>query len=168
LEWVWNSCIFQGIGKRDWYFAPEAGLFYGPYNRPYGYQPVKMIEDLWDATNNPNSYFPRFRGYTALGTDRSLGAPQTRYLQNVSYLRLKSLTIDYSLSAKLLEKLKLTKATIYVTGQNLFTISGLFKHTENFDPEVMENPIGDLTNGTGQGYAYPMLKTMTIGLNIGF
>ncbi len=168
----WNgfgiSAFFQGVGKRDWYFAPEAGLFYGPYNRPYGYQPEKMMNDLWDATTNPDSYFPRFRGYTALGTDRSLGAPQTRFLQDVGYIRLKSLTIDYSLPEKLLKKLAMTKASIYVTGQNLFTLSGLFKHTDNFDPEVMENPIGDLTNGTGQGYAYPMLKTITIGLNINF
>lgn len=168
----WNgfgiSAFFQGIGKRDWYFAPEAGLFYGPYNRPYGYQPQTMMDDLWNETTNPDSYFPRFRGYTALGTNRSLGAPQTRYLQNVSYLRLKSLTIDYSLPAKLLKKLAMTRATFYVTGQNLFTLSGLFKHTKNFDPEVMEDPIGDFTNGTGQGYAYPMLKTVTFGMNIGF
>jgi TonB-linked SusC/RagA family outer membrane protein len=168
----WNgfgiSAFFQGVGKRDWYFAPEAGLFYGPYNRPYGYQPEKMMNDLWDATTNPDSYFPRFRGYTALGTNRSLGAPQTRFLQDVGYIRLKSLTIDYSLPTKLLKKLAMTKASIYVTGQNLFTLSGLFKHTDNFDPEVMENPIGDLSNGTGQGYAYPMLKTITIGLNINF
>jgi hypothetical protein len=97
-----------------------------------------------------------------------LGAPQTRYLQNVSYLRLKSLTIDYSLPTKLLKRLGMTRATFYVTGQNLFTLSGLFKHTKNFDPEVMEEPIGDITNGTGQGYAYPMLKTVTFGMNIGF
>lgn len=168
----WNgfgiSAFFQGIGKRDWYFAPEAGLFYGPYNRPYGYQPQTMMDDLWNETTNPDSYFPRFRGYTALGTNRSLGAPQTRYLQDVSYLRLKSLTIDYSLPAKLLKKLAMTRATFYVTGQNLFTLSGLFRHTKNFDPEVMEEPIGDITNGTGQGYAYPMLKTVTFGMNIGF
>ena len=167
----WNgfglTAFLQGIGKRDWYFAPEAGLFYGPYNRPYGYQPLTMVNDLWSDTN-PNSYFPRFRGYTALGTNRSLGAPQTRYLQNVSYLRLKSLTLDYAVPATLLKKLALSKASFYVTGQNLFTISGLFKHTENFDPEVLENPIGDLSSGTGQGYAYPMLKTITIGLNINF
>ena len=167
----WNgfgiTAFFQGIGKRDWYFAPEAGLFYGPYNRPYGYQPLTMMNDLWSETNT-DSYFPRFRGYTALGTNRSLGAPQTRYLQNVSYLRLKSLTFDYSLPTNLLKKLSLSKASFYVTGQNLFTLSGLFKHTENFDPEVMEDPIGDLASGTGQGYAYPMLKTITIGLNISF
>ena len=169
----WNgfgiSAFFQGIAKRDWYFAPEAGLFYGPYNRPYGYQPQTMMDDLWNETTNPDSYFPRFRGYTALGTNRSLGAPQTRYLQDVGYFRLKSLTIDYSLPASLLKKLSLNKATLFITGQNLFTISGLFKHTKNFDPEVMEQPLsGDITNGTGQGYAYPMLKTMTFGVNIGF
>lgn len=167
----WNgiglSAFFQGIGKRDWYFAPEAGLFYGPYNRPYGYQPLTMMNDLW-SESNPDSYFPRYRGYTALGTDRSLGAPQTRYLQDVSYLRLKSLSIDYSLPKKLLEKLSISRASIFVTGQNIFTVSGLFKHTKNFDPEVMENPVGDLASGTGQGYAYPMLKTYTFGLNLSF
>lgn len=167
----WNgigiSAFFQGIGKRDWYFAPEAGLFWGPYNRPYGYQPLTMMNDLW-SEENPESYFPRYRGYTALGVGRSLGAPQTRYLQDVSYLRLKSLTIDYSLPAKWTQKLAMTNASVYLTAQNLFTLSGLFKHTENFDPEVMENSVGDLTNGSGQGYAYPMLKSFTVGLNVSF
>jgi hypothetical protein len=127
-----------------------------------------MLNDLW-SESNPNSYFPRFRGYTALGENRSLGAPQTRYLQDVSYIRLKSLTIDYSLPVSLLRKLSLAKASVYISGQNLLTFSGLFKHTDNFDPEVLEAPLsGDLQNGSGQGYAYPMLKTFTIGLNIGF
>ncbi len=168
----WNgfglSAFFQGIGKRDWYFAPEAGLFWGPYNRPYGYQPEKMLNDLWDPKTNPNSYFPRYRGYTALGVDRSLGAPQTRYLQDASYLRLKSLTLDYTLPSKLAQKMAMSRASVYVTAQNVFTLSGLFKHTDNFDPEVMESPVGDLTNGSGQGYAYPMLKTFTVGLNVSF
>ncbi len=59
------SAFFQGIGKRDWYFAPEADLFYGPYNRPYGFQPTKMMQNMW-TEENPNGYFPRFRGYIAL------------------------------------------------------------------------------------------------------
>ena len=167
----WNgiglSAFFQGIGKRDWYFAPEAGLFWGPYNRPYGYQPLTMMNDLW-SEENPDSYFPRYRGYTALGADRSLGAPQTRYLQDVSYLRLKSLTLDYSLPAKWAHRLSMSRASVYLTAQNLLTFSGLYKHTENFDPEVMETPVGDLTNGSGQGYAYPMLKSVTVGLNLSF
>lgn len=171
LSGNWNgiglSAFFQGIGKRDWYFASEAGLFWGPYNRPYGYQPTKMMEDIW-TEENPDAYFPRYRGYTALGTDRSLGAPQTKYLQDVSYLRLKTLTLDYTLPKKWVNNMKINNAQIFLTAQNLFTFSGLFKHTDNFDPEVMEKPVGDLTNGSGQGYAYPMLKTTTIGLNLTF
>jgi hypothetical protein len=167
----WNgiglSAFFQGIAKRDWYFAPEADLFWGPYNRPYGFQPVKMMDDIW-SEENPDAYFPRFRGYTSLGTTRSLGAPQTRYLQDASYLRLKNITLDYSIPTKLLEKVKLRQAKIFLTGQNLLTFSGLFKHTDNFDPEIIENPLGDMTNGYGQGDAYPMLKTVTIGLNLSF
>lgn len=161
------SAFFQGIAKRDWYFASEAGLFWGPYNRPYGYQPESMMNDIW-TEENPDAYFPRYRGYTALGTGRSLGAPQTRYLQDVSYLRLKTLTVDYTLPKTITDKIKLNRAQVFVSAQNLFTLSGLFKHTENFDPEVMESSVGDLTNSSGQGYAYPMLKTTTIGLNLTF
>ncbi len=167
----WNgiglSLFFQGIGKRDWYFDAEAGLFWGPYNRPYGYQPIKMMENLW-SEKNPNAYFPRYRGYTALNTGRSLGAPQTRYLQDASYLRLKNITLDYALPKNVFERLKISNAKIYVTGQNLLTFSGLFKHTENFDPEVLEKPVEDLMNGSGQGYTYPMLKGVTVGLNLSF
>lgn len=171
LSGKWNgiglSAFFQGIAKRDYYFSPEAGLFWGPYNRPYGYQPTKMMEDMW-SEENPDAYFPRYRGYTALGTDRSLGAPQTRYLQDASYLRLKSLTIDYNVPQKWLQKTKLANVQVFASAQNLFTFSGLFKHTENFDPEVIEKPIGELTNGSGEGYAYPQLKTTTFGLNLTF
>lgn len=171
LSGNWNglgiSAFFQGIAKRDWYFAPEAGLFWGPYNRPYGYQPKMMMDDYW-TEENPDAYFPRFRGYTALGTNRSLGAPQTRYLQDASYMRLKSLTVDYTLPGHWSARIGASKVSVFFTAQNLFTLSGLFKHTDNFDPEVLEDPVGELTNGNGQGYAYPMLKTTTMGLNITF
>lgn len=161
------SAFFQGIGKRDWYFAPEADLFYGPYNRPYGFQPKIMMDDHW-TEENPDAYWPRYRGYTALGTNRSLGAPQTKYLQDASYLRLKNITIDYSLPKSVTEKLGLQQAQLYVSGQNLLTWSKLFTHTKSFDPEVIENPIGDFTSSNGQGDAYPMLKTVTVGVNLKF
>ncbi len=167
----WNgfglTTFFQGIGKRDWYFAPEADLFYGPYNRPYGFQPKIMMNDIWSEVN-PNGYWPRYRGYIALGTNRSLGAPQTRYLQNANYLRLKNISLDYTLPVQLLEKAGIKMAKVFISGQNMLTFSGLFKHTDNFDPEIIENPVGDMTNGFGQGDAYPMLKTVTVGLNLTF
>lgn len=167
----WNgiglTMFFQGVGKRDWYFDKEAGLFYGPYNRPYGYQPTYLINNHW-TEENPNAYFPRFRGYTALGTGRSLGAPQTRYLQDASYIRLKNVTLDYTLPTSFCQALNLKRVQIYLTGNNIFTWSNLFKHAENFDPEVIESPKNDMSNRGGQGYAYPMLKSYTLGLNITF
>lgn len=171
LSGDWNgfglSAFFQGIGKRDWYFAPEADLFYGPYNRPYGFQPEIMMNDIW-SEENPEAYFPRFRGYTALSTTRSLGAPQTRFLQDASYLRLKNVTLDYTIPTQLISKVGLKKAMVYVSGQNILTFSGLYKHTDNFDPEIIESPTGGMTNSHGQGDAYPMLKTYTVGLNLSF
>ncbi len=173
LSASWNgfglSVFLQGIGKRDWYFAPEAGLFWGPFNRPYGYQPSKMMENLW-SEDKPDAYFPRFRGYTALNVNRSLGAPQTRYLQDASYLRIKNISLDYTLPKAFISRARMSQAKVCLTGQNLFTFSGLFKHTDNFDPEVLEDPKdgGDLANGSAQGYAYPMLKTITLGLNFSF
>lgn len=161
------SAFFQGIGKRDWYFDKEAALFWGPYNRPYSFQPVKMMADHW-TEENTDAYFPRLRTYNTNVTTNALGAPQTRYLQDASYLRLKSLTIDYTLPQQWIKHTKIQQAKIFFTGQNLFTWSALFKHSDNFDPEVIEDSVGDITNGGGQGYAYPMLKTYTIGFNLSF
>lgn len=171
LNGRWNgigvSAFFQGIGKRDWYFAGDAGMFWGLYNRPYGFQPKMMMEDIWTEVN-VDGYWPRLNGYIALNASRTLGAPQTRYLQDASYFRLKNLTVDYSLPNSWLSKYSISRVNVFVTAQNVFTLSGLFKHTKSVDPEVIENSVGDLINSGGQGYAYPMLKTTTIGLNVTF
>ncbi len=167
----WNnfglSAFFQGTAKRDWYFAPEADLFWGPYNRPYGFQPTQMMEDFW-TEENPDAYFPRLRGYNALGSTRSLGAAQTRFLQDASYIRLKNITVDYSLPKRMAQHIGMEGTKVFFTGQNIWTRTGLSKHTNNFDPEIIENPLGDMTNGYGQGDAYPMLKSYTFGVNLTF
>ncbi|MPN49924.1 hypothetical protein SDC9_197548 [bioreactor metagenome] len=103
-----------------------------------------------------------------MGTNRSLGAPQTRYLQDASYIRLKNLMVDYTLPKQLVDNMKISSAQVFISGQNILTFSGIFKHTDSFDPEVIENPLGEMTNSHGQGDAYPMLKTWTIGLNLTF
>ncbi len=99
------------------------------------------------------------------------------YLQNVAYIRLKNLTIDYSLPSKWLKKIDISAARFYVSMENLWTWSPLFKHTDMFDPEVIS--IGDSDfdstkaeyfglSGVGEGYSYPMLRTFTFGVNLTF
>ena len=51
------SAFFQGVGKRDWYPAGESGLFWGQYDRPYGYSLPWQNADRW-SEDNPNAYWP--------------------------------------------------------------------------------------------------------------
>ena len=168
----WNnfslSFFFQGIGKRDWFPSTEAAYFWGQYNRPYSFLPAFNLNRWTEENPSQDAYFPRYRGYVALSGTRELAVPQTRYLQNASYVRLKNLTIGYSLPHNLIQRLKLSAVRIYLTGQNLWTYSPMFKVTKNFDPEVIEGSDPEINSGGGDGFSYPMQKTYTLGLNINF
>ncbi|KAA6335378.1 TonB-dependent receptor SusC, partial [termite gut metagenome] len=73
------------------------------------------------------------------------------YIENGSYIKLKSLTLGYTLPSKLMSHLKLRSARVYVQSQNLFTITKY----KGADPE-------------GLGYIYPLPRTFTCGLSFGF
>lgn len=63
------------------------------------------------------------------------------------------------------------KLRIYVSGENLFFWSPLKKYAKNYDPEMITAGDSDFSAKTGtdgQGYGYPMTKSVTIGLNISF
>lgn len=170
VEWKNFSltAFVQGVGKRNWWFGNESGIFWGQYTRWYGQIPVSTLNNAYTIENpNLNAYFPRYRGpVTAAG--RELGTPDDKYLQDVSYIRLKEITLGYNLPKKWMKKVGITNARLYVTGQNLFTYSPLYKITKDIDPEVIENSDPEIRSDMGQGAAYPMLKTYTLGLNITF
>lgn len=161
------SFFFQGIGKRDWYPSTEAAYFWGQSNRPYSFLPAFNLNRWTEENPDQNAYFPRYRGYTALSGTRELAVRQTRYLQNASYIRLKNLTIGYSLPTRITNKLKLSSFRAYVTGQNLWTHSPMYKVTKNFDPEVIEGSDPEINPGGGDGFSYPMQKSFTFGINLG-
>lgn len=56
-----------------------------------------------------------------------------------SMSRLKTMSLDYSLPESLLSRMKIGGLKFYVSGENLWTLTGLTKHTTNFDPEVIES-----------------------------
>ena len=167
----WNnfsiSAFIQGIGKRDWWPSVEAAYFWGPYNRPYTFLPAAIDKNRW-TPENPNGYYPRLRTYTSIGSTPELAVQQSRYLQNASYIRLKDLTIGYTLPVKLVNKAGLTNARVFLTGQNLWTWSPMYRITKDFDPEVIEGSDPEVATGQGDGFSYPMLKTYTAGVNLTF
>lgn len=158
----WNgfdlSAFFQGIGRQHWYPGNNADKFWGPYSRPYfSFVPRDFNDDVW-TPENPDAYFPLLRGYNALNDRGALNVKNDRYLQNLAYVRLKNLTVGYSLPMILLEKASISRARIFVSGENLVTLTKL--RSDYIDPEQAA--------GETNGRAYPFSKTFSLGIDITF
>ncbi|WP_202183001.1 SusC/RagA family TonB-linked outer membrane protein [Chitinophaga solisilvae] len=142
--------LIQGIGKRDWYPNPGNHYFWGIYAQPWANVQLHNM-DHW-TPENPNGYFPRVKAYIAEDATE-LGAPQTKYLQNAAYARLKNVTLGYTLPKHLTEKARINRLRFYFSAENIFTVSHL---KANIDPEGLD------------GALYPFQKTYSFGLNLNF
>ena len=169
------SAFFQGVGKKDFY--PRHYLFWGPYQQPYaGIYPWNL--DFYRATSetdaerarhsksfiaagladaNTDAYFPVLQSWLADNNYGSgLDIAQTQYLLNAAYIRLKNITIGYTLPASVTERFKISRFRIFVSGENLFEFSEIKKY---FDPEAIAD---------GYGWAYPFQRRYAAGLNVEF
>ncbi|NJM25057.1 MAG: SusC/RagA family TonB-linked outer membrane protein, partial [Bacteroidia bacterium] len=194
----WNGFDFrvflQGVGKMDFY--PLHYLYWGFYQQPYagGYQ---HLTDFYRATSesdidrakhsqsyldagladeNTDAYFPVLQAWLA---DRNLGErvdesqglaiPQTRYMQDASYLRLKNITVGYTLHAGVLGRVGISKLRIYVSGENLTEWSKIKNY---FDPEAITDNVSkldpSLSSANGWGYAYPFQRRYSFGIDVQF
>jgi hypothetical protein len=128
-----------------------------------------QVGKIW-SESNPNAYWPRYRGYVAQNTNRELYVAQTKYLQKVRYLRLKNIQLGYNLPASLLSKVHLNGARVYVSGENLWSLSPLYKVTKDFDVENIGKSDIVTTGNTNNGNTnnYPILKSVTLGLSLTF
>lgn len=152
--------FFQGVMKRD-YWQGSDYLFGATGDGLWGACGLDAVNDYFRDENtwsvqegfrdvNLDAYLPR-----ALYSEKNFQT-QTRYLQNAAYIRLKNLSIGYSLPKGLTSKWGIEKARIYISGENLWTGTKL---AEQFDPETI---------GTHRGNAYPLSKTLSCGLSLTF
>jgi TonB-linked SusC/RagA family outer membrane protein len=170
----WNnfyfSTFFQGVGKQQWYPSTETEMFWGQYNRPYNNIPSFHVGNMW-TPENTDAYFPRTMSRAASSnTNRELGVAQTKYLQNVAYLRMKNIQVGYSLPARWISRIGARSVKVFLSGENLFTYSPLYKIVKTIDVENAVPSDQDLNNNStnGDGYNYPMMKSVSLGLNLGF
>ncbi len=162
------NMFWQGVGKRD--FLPESStpLFWGLTNAwaNSGLYKNSPALDYWrpaDETNilgpNTDSYLPK--PYFTAETEKNK-LPQSRYMLNASYIRLKNVQVGYTLPESLVGKM-FSRARVYFSGENLLTFSSLPKV---FDPETAiasdSREGGYLTSGV----IYPMNRTLSFGLNL--
>jgi len=152
------TIFFQGVGKMDWYPSTNNQLFWGPYNRPYATLIPKDFHTMIWSEDNPDSYYPRPRGYVAQASNSELSVPNDRYLQNIAYCRLKNLTFGYSLPKSVLDKVRISQVRVYFSGENMHYWSKI--HSDYIDPEMAQ------TNT--QMRIYPWQRSYVFGLDITF
>jgi TonB-linked SusC/RagA family outer membrane protein len=169
---VFLSSFFQGVGKQDWYPTPETNGFWGQYNRPYGLVPNWHLRPgmIW-SPENPNSFLPRYASRLSNNAAGILRQAQTKYVMDASYLRLKNLQVGYNLPTRLSSRIGAKTTRLYVTGENLWTWSPLYKYADNIDVENVTAPSDQFANpggNSGDGYNYPMLRSYNIGAAVTF
>jgi len=89
--------------------------------------------------------------------------PSSQWIENGSYLKLKTLTVGYTLPGEMVRKLSISKLRIYASTQNLFTITKY----KGLDPEIGTQGGFGTQNGIDNG-TYPSSKYFTVGLNVTF
>ena len=158
------SAFFQGTGNHYWYPSVRSFAFWGPFSQPMcSYLPKDFLQQCW-SENNPDAYFPRPVAYYAYTGGAQLNRVNTRYLQNIRYLRFKNLTVGYTLPKKATRKIGIEKIRLYFTGENLAYWSPLKEHSIYIDPEAA---FTRSSNDFNRAF-YPWHKSYMFGIDITF
>ncbi|WP_245586440.1 SusC/RagA family TonB-linked outer membrane protein [Olivibacter sitiensis] len=180
LKGDWNgidaSIFLQGVLKRDFY--PRHYLFWGPYQQPYAniypwhldyyratgdspeqrekHSAAYIAAGLADANLDPT--YPVLQSWLADANYGSgLDIPNTQYLLNGAYLRIKNVTLGYTFPNNLTKRLRISRLRFFLTGENIFEFSSIKKYV---DPETI--------NSGSSAWAYPFQRKYAAGLNFEF
>ncbi|MDJ1499192.1 TonB-dependent receptor [Xanthocytophaga agilis] len=149
------SFLFQGSFGNDIYNATRQALETMMSSATNGSPDVL---NRWTPTNTETN-MPR----VVYGDPNNNNRFSNRFVEDGTYVRLKNLTLGYTLPASLLSKAKISNLRVYVTGLNLLT----FTKYRGYDPEVSADPFSSTSFGRDFG-VYPQARTYTIGLNLQF
>jgi len=142
------SAFIQGVQglssyQNNWGIAPFT----------QGNRPSTFWRNAW-TPENPSNEIPSL--YISSKGNVLDNYPNTFYLFNASYLRLKNLQIGYNIPSEIIKRLRLSSARISVSGENLFTIT-------NYPGQDPERNLGDITYAS-----YPQIKSYSFGLTVKF
>lgn len=121
------NLFFQGILKYDYWPPNNNWVAFYPFNA--GHVENYYLTDTW-SPENPDAYFAA--PHISTSTKQNI-QPQSRYVQDAAYVRLKNLTLAYDLPSDLGSKVGLSHAQIYFSGMNIWEFS---KMRKPLDPEV--------------------------------
>ncbi len=109
-----------------------------------------IADNYWTESNrNPYAFWPRLSTYSITNNNQT----STWWMQDASFLRLKSAEFGYTLPRRLTEKMYMSNCRIYLSGTNLLAWSRF----KLWDPEM-----------AGNGLGYPLQRVINLGLNVNF
>jgi TonB-linked SusC/RagA family outer membrane protein len=143
------NVLLQGVAGVKGTLDSYAGYAFNNFGNVQRWQK----DERWTAANpQRNAGYPRLEIISNSGTPNTL--PSSFWIINASYLKLKSVQLGYTLPSTVSTKAGLSRARIYLSGENL---ANLNNYRKGWDPEI----------NTG-GNFYPILATYTVGLNVTF
>jgi len=152
------TAFFYGSQGNDIYNFNRFFLDFWPSFQ--GQKSKDLLYNSWTPTNT-DATTPKATNTSSFSTNTQT---TSYYVEDGSYLRLKNLTLGYTLPESLLSKVNISSARVYVQGVNLFTITNY----SNLDPEIgVNSSYGDKAYGVDSGN-YPTVKQLIFGLNVSF
>ena len=168
------SVFLQGVGKRE--MLGSSWMTVAGFQMGDGGMPATFANDFWfeekDASGNVvasnyDAFYPR-----PASCGRSLifnMVPSDRYMLNMAYLRIKNITLGYTLPKSLTQKVSISKARVYVSLENFFT----FDHLRGLpvDPEEIAGYSSFNASNYNSGFAgvgTPGYKSASFGVQVTF
>lgn len=165
------NVFMQGVGKREVWgtgFLAIAG-----WHTSDGAMPAAFATDFWREDRTDATYPRPWSLGGIASTNKYNQAPQTGYLLDMSYFRIKNITFGYTLPQSLLGKVGISKLRVYLSLENFFT----FDHLGDLpiDPEEVagysmwnSDPTNYNYNSGRTGVGVPTYKSVSLGLQLNF
>ena len=155
--------LFEGVMKRDLWLSSV--LFWGYDSTWQNTLNDYIVDNSW-SEDNPNAYYP-----VPVYSSRSRQT-QTKYLQNAAYIRLRDLTVGYTLPQSWLQPIGVQALKVFFSAQNLWEATGMYKYV---DPDMTASANQTTANGTtnlgvftGDMKGYPFCRSFSFGVNLTF
>jgi hypothetical protein len=149
------SIFFQGSQGNDIF---NVFKYYTHQNTGYFNAPAGMLENAWHGEGTSNTQFQ----VSASTANNNLRA-SSWYVEDGSFLRIKTLQLGYNLNKSLCRKVGISSCRIYIGGQNLYT----FTRYSGLDPELADLSGSPLNSGIDFA-KYPQARTIMTGISIKF
>jgi TonB-linked SusC/RagA family outer membrane protein len=159
-NWDFNLYFYGVYGNKIFNYAENNLESFG--NRSFvGVENIseEYLNNAW-TPKNPSNRFARITS-----NDAAIGSnvASSQYIEDGSFLKVKNLTVGYTIPQRIVDRAQLAKVRIYFSTQNLATVTGY----KGLDPEIGIQGGNATQNGLDNG-TYPSSRYFTVGLNVSF